>query len=329
MINANALIACTGALFLTASVFAADSSESSKAAHASLTASKATADAVRSHISGLFYGTTAFYRISRSAEYGPAASWDEGEVSYSLTPTLVSVNNKVDPLHSLGTVGVVVAGVEHFDEIDTITGVTLSVDTLSVTSTEIASAGNPAVETAVSGLGFTIAPYFARQLESGWLLDASVGIGASNMKTNTDAVNGKPKSSRLFVSAGFTRNQGLGDDSTLLSTKFAFSYSNDSLKAFSLSDNTSIAASKTTLMQLKGSMGLSWPTDRGTPYVNAGIFLNSFTATGGGSTKPVEHSVTYIAKAGYRVISGDYYGDLSLQMERDKNRFQLYFGRRF
>jgi hypothetical protein len=311
------------------SSFAADSEEGAKTGHAAMTASNATAQTIRSHISGLFFGGTSFYRLSQSRDGDRAAAWDEGQVSFSLTPTIVSVNNKVNPIHNSGTVGVVVGGIEHFDEIDTITGLTLSIDTLRVTSTEIASGANPAVDTRVTGTGLTVAPYFARQLESGWLFDASLGIGSSSMKTNTNAVTAKPKTSRTFVSAGLSKNEGIADDSIILSKKLAFSHSNDSVKAFTLSDNTTISSSRASLSQIKGSLGLSWPSEKGTPYVEAGVSLNSFAASGGGSIKPKEHSATYQGKIGYRVISGDYYGDLSYQMERDKSRLQLYVGRRF
>jgi hypothetical protein len=309
--------------------FAADSNESTKASQAAKAASVATADTIRSHISGLFYGGTPFYRLSQSQNGDRAAAWDEGQISYSITPTVVSLKNTIDPLHNSGTVGVLVTGVEHFDEIDTMTGITLSLDTLSVTSTDVSNGAASAVNTAVRGTGFTVAPYLAKQLESGWLFDTSIGLGSSSIRTNTQGTTASPSTSRMFVSAGLSKVEGLFDDKVLLSTKFAASHSVDSVGAFVLSDATSMSSSKTVLTQIKGGAGLSWPTDDGTPYVDAAFVINSFSATGGGSVKPREYSTALTARVGYRIIKGDVYGDFSTQFERDKTRFQLYVGRRF
>ena len=319
-----------GALLLTSALaFAAGSNESAKTSHAAMAASKATADTIRSHITGLFYGGTSFYRLSQSQNGDRAAAWDEGQISYSITPTIVSLKNTVDPLHNSGTVGVLVTGVEHFDEIDTMTGITLSFDTLSVTSTDVSNGAASAVNTAVRGTGFTVAPYLAKQLESGWLFDTSIGLGSSSLKTNTQGTTASPSTSRMFVSAGLSKVEGLFDDKVLLSTKFTASHSVDSVGAFVLSDATSMSSSKTALTQIKGGAGLSWPSEDGTPYVEAAFLINSFSASGGGSVKPREYSTALSARVGYRIIKGDVYGDFSTQFERDKTRFQLYVGRRF
>lgn len=319
-----------GALLLTSALaFAAGSNESAKTSHAAMAASKATADTIRSHITGLFYGGTSFYRLSQSQNGDRAAAWDEGQISYSITPTIVSLKNTVDPLHNSGTVGVLVTGVEHFDEIDTMTGITLSFDTLSVTSTDVSNGAASAVNTAVRGTGFTVAPYLAKQLESGWLFDTSIGLGSSSLKTNTQGTTASPSTSRMFVSAGLSKVEGLFDDKVLLSTKFTASHSVDSVGAFVLSDATSMSSSKTALTQIKGGAGLNWPSEDGTPYVEAAFLINSFSASGGGSVKPREYSTALSARVGYRIIKGDVYGDFSTQFERDKTRFQLYVGRRF
>ena len=319
-----------GAL-LSASVLAvaAESNESNKTSHAAMAASNATADTIRAHITGLFYGGTSFYRLTQSQNGDRAAAWDEGEISYSITPTIVSLKNKLDPLHNSGTVGVLVTGIEHFDEIDTMTGITLSIDTLGVTSTDVSNGAASAVSTTVRGTGLTVAPYLAKQLESGWLFDASVGLGSSSLKTNTQGTTASPSTSRMFASAGLSKVEGLFDDKVLLSTKFAVAHSVDSVGAFVLSDATTMASSKTVLTQLRGGTGLSWPTDDGTPYVDAAFVINSFSATGGGSVKPREHSTVLSARVGYRIIKGNVYGDFSTHIERDKTRFQVYVGRRF
>ena len=316
-------------LSTSAFTFAAGSNESTKTSYAAMAASNATADTIRSHITGLFYGGTSFYRLSQSQNGDRAAAWDEGQVSYSVTPTIVSIRNKLDPLHNSGNVGVVVTGIEHFDEIDTMMGITLSIDTLNVTSSDVSNGIASAVNTAVRGKGFTLAPYFAKQLESGWLFDASVGLGSSSLKTNTQGTTATPSTSRMFLSAGFSKVEEVFDDSVLLSTKLTASHSIDSVKAFVLSDATAMSSSKSVLTQLKGGAGLSWPGEDGTPYVEATFLINDFSATGGGSVKPREHSTAVSARVGYRVIKGDIYGDFSTQFERDKTRFQLYVGRRF
>lgn len=309
--------------------FAAGSNESTKSSHAAMAASNATAETIRSHITGLFYGGTSFFRLSQSQNGDRAAAWDEGQVSYSVTPTIVSIKNKLDPLHNSGNVGVVVTGIEHFDEIDTMKGITLSIDTLNVTSSDVSNGIASAVNTAVRGKGFTLAPYLAKQLDSGWLFDASAGLGSSSLKTNTQGTTASPSTSRMFLSAGLSKVEGVFDDTVLLSTKLTASHSVDSVGAFVLSDATAMSSSKSILTQLKGSAGLSWPSEDGTPYVEGAFLINSFSATGGGSVKPREHSTVVSARIGYRIIKGDVYGDFSTQIERDKSRFQLYVGRRF
>ena len=80
-------------LSTSAFTFAAGSNESTKTSYAAMAASNATADTIRSHITGLFYGGTSFYRLSQSQNGDRAAAWDEGQVSYSVTPTIVSIRN--------------------------------------------------------------------------------------------------------------------------------------------------------------------------------------------------------------------------------------------
>ncbi len=284
---------------------------------------------VRLHISNLQSGLGIRFGLSQSQDgrNDRAASWDDGVVTYSATPTFVSFNNDIKPLTSKGTVGVVVLGVEHFDEIDTLTGLTLTVDAPSLTSREYLTSTST-LETKVSGSGLTFAPYFARQTEDGGMIDFSAGFGFSNLSTNTGGVTSKPKSTRMFFSLGYTKNSEFGD-SAVLTAKNVVSYSSDSVSAFTMSDNTAIAKSSSNLLQAKLQLGLSWPSDGWTPYAEGGLTINSLGVSNGGGTTPKEHSLTHHARVGLRTMSEDGYADFSVQMEKDKSRVQVYAGFRF
>jgi hypothetical protein len=284
---------------------------------------------VRLHISNLQSGLGMRFGLTRSQDgrNDRAASWDDGIVTYSATPTFVNFNNDIKPLTSKGTVGVVVLGVEHFDEIDTLTGLTLTIDAPNLTSREYITSTST-LDTKVNGSGLTFAPYFAKQTDDGGMVDVSAGFGFSNLSTNTAGVTSRPKSNRMFFSVGYTKNSEFSD-SAVLTAKNIVSYSSDTVGAFTMSDNTAIEKSTSSLMQAKVQLGLSWPSKGWTPYTEGGLTINSLSVSSNSGTTPKEHSLTPHARAGLRTMSEDGYADFSVQMEKDKSRVQVYAGFRF
>lgn len=303
--------------------------EGDRVNRAAFGSTQAAQQVVRLHIANLQSGLGMRFGLTRSEDgrNDRAASWEDGKVTYSATPTFVTFNNDIKPLTNKGTVGVVVLGVEHFDEIDTLTGLTLTVDSPSVTSREYITASST-LDTKVSGAGLTLAPYVARQTDDGAMIDFSAGFGFSNLSTNTAGVTSTPKATRMFFSFGYTKHSEFGEKA-VLTAKSVVSYSSDSVAAFTMSDNTAIGKSSTGLMQGKAQLGLSWPSQGWTPYVEGGLTVNSLGVSNSGGTTPKEHSLTHHARAGMRTMSEDGYADVSVQIEKDKSRIQVYVGFRF
>ena len=264
---------------------------------------------------------------SNGQRNGMAAQFDPEAISYSATPTYATVDNRIEPLLTKGGVGLLILGLEHFDEIDTVTGVTLTIDSTRVTLTERIT-GSADTQASVTGTGYTIAPYIAKQLESGVLLDASLGIGSNGIKINKSGLTGSPATSRMFFAVGATRFDQITKKATL-STKGAFSYSTDKVPGFYLSDNSYSAASDSTLAQFKLTANYSYRLKSATPYVELSTVFNNFTAKGGSGPSPREYSSNIIGAVGLKFSSDNVYGTLRYQAERGKSQVQGYVGYRF
>jgi hypothetical protein len=321
-------------LCLVASSFAATAvaEENNKANAAARAATQATVATLQNHALGYFSGIRPTFRIGRldsatQSPRGAAAQFDPEMVEYSVTPTAVAVNNSIAPILSKGSVGLVILGAEHFDEIDTVMGLTLTIDTSAITVTEISSGGGTAVAT-VNGTGYTVAPYIAKQLESGMLLDASIGLGTSNSSIVRDTLSGKPQASRSFIAVGATKYINLSKKA-LLTTKMAFSLSHDKVGSFALSNGTTSAGSSTSLSQFKLSAQYRYQLEGITPFLEVGLITNSLTAKNSGGETPKEYAVTIPAAVGISFSKGNIYGIVKFQSERGKSQTQAYIGKRF
>ena len=122
--------------------------------------------------------------------------------SFSVTPTVANIDNQITPILTEGQVRLMILGVEWFDELAlTAKGVTFTVDNMDITSTErVPPAAD--VSSSVDGSGYTIAPYFVRQTESGGIHDVSFGIGRNSLKTKSTSTTASLNSSRSFISTG-------------------------------------------------------------------------------------------------------------------------------
>ena len=97
-----------------------------------------------------------------------------------------------------------ILGVEWFDELElTAKGVTFTVDNMDITSTERVPP-QPTCRSTVEGSGYTIAPYFVRQTESGGIHDVSFGIGSNSMDTKSSTTTASLESKRKFISTGYS-----------------------------------------------------------------------------------------------------------------------------
>ena len=321
-----------GLTALTQSANAAD--ESQKVREAARAGTRAALSAIQSYGSMRLLGISPMFSTGKSdqpsidtAPKGQAAQFDPEAITYSATPTYATIDNRIEPLLTKGGVGLLILGLEHFDEIDTVTGVTLTIDSTQVTLTERLP---PAADTqaSVRGTGYTIAPYIAKQLESGVLLDASLGFGSNGLKISKNSLKGSPTSSRMFFAVGATRFDQLSKKATL-STKGAFSYSTDKVPGFYLSDNSYSTASDSTLAQFKFTANYSYKLKSATPFVELSTVFNNFTATGGSGSAPREYSSNIIGAFGMKFSSDNVYGTLKYQFERGKRQLQGYVGYRF
>lgn len=312
---------------------AASAGDSDKANGAAYASTQASVSAIQTFATGHFLGGLRFNLGSNQAPIptarGAAAQFDidPDNISYSITPTYTTVDNQITPLLSSGAVGLLVLGAEHFDDIDTVLGLTLTVDMLRVTITERVPP-TADVNASVSGTGFTIAPYWAKQTEDGYLLDASLGLGVNNMTIDRSGLTGKPSSQRSFIAFGATK-MFAPTKRLMVSSKINYSSSGDTVAAFSLSDGSTSPSSKTTLGQLKVGGSLTYQAKDVSPFAEAYVFTNSFTATGGSGAAPREYGTGVISAIGLKFSGDNKYGIVKYQVEKGKSRFQGYIGLRF
>ena len=323
-------IICGVVLYLPHILLAA---EEEKTVVAAKTSTLSTAELVSSFTTASFFSPVTFYRIQlgdKDSATGMAAG-DDSEfetVSFSVTPTIATIDNNVEPILVSGDVSLAIFGVESFNELDMIAkGVTLTLDRTSVTSTEVV-AGGPNTSSAVSGNGWTIAPYYVKQLENGYLMDINSGYGKNSLKTSSGGVTATPDSTRMFVSVGLSTTETISD-SVYLQYKGAASYTYDRVGSYVQSDNSTVAASTTKLNQLRLGATVSKQMENVVPFVSGTIISNSFSASGGSGTQPREHSFTTLMKVGFNFSHDLIYGSLAFQSERDKNSTQFYIGYRF
>jgi len=305
--------------------------EEKKTVVAAKVATQSTADLVSNFTTASFYNSFGVFRI-QLGEYnnhrGAAAS-DDSEfetISFSVTPTVASIDNRVEPILVKGDVSLVILGIEKFNELDMIAnGITLTLDSTSVTSKEV---GLEDAASAVSGNGWTVAPYHVRQLENGFLLDINTGIGKNRLNTSSSNVTASPVSSRMFISTGLSSTEPLDND-MYLQYKGSLSLTKDKVDSYTQSDNSTVEDSETTLRQIRLGATLTKQLDGWSPFISGTLIGNSFSASGGGGTQPKEHSFTQLMKAGFNFSNDLLYGSFAHQVERDKSSTLFYIGFRF
>jgi hypothetical protein len=221
-----------------------------------------------------------------------------------------------------------ILGVEWFDELElTAKGVTFTVDNMEITSTErVPPAAD--VTSSVDGSGYTIAPYFVRQTESGGIHDVSFGIGKNSMKTKSSSATASLNSDRRFISTGYSSSEALSD-TLLVQYKFTASHTQDSVPAYTQSDGTAVPKSGTKHTQMMAEARFTQDMGGIAPFLGLSLIWNSFTASGGSGPAPREYDYTPLLSVGFNFSNDLLYGMVAMQGERDKKTTQFYIGFRF
>ena len=248
--------------------------------------------------------------------------------SFSVTPTVANIDNQITPILTKGQVKLMILGVEWFDELElTAKGVTFTVDNTDITSTErVPPAAD--VSSSVDGAGYTIAPYFVRQTESGGIHDVSFGIGQNSLKTKSSSATASLKSNRRFISTGYSSAEALSD-TLLVQYKFTASHTQDSVPAYSQSDGTAVPKSGTKHTQMMAEARFTKDMDGIAPFLGVSLIWNSFNASGGSGPAPREYDYTPLLSVGFNFSNDLLYGMVAMQGERDKKTTQFYIGFRF
>ena len=248
--------------------------------------------------------------------------------SFSVTPTVANINNQITPILTEGQVRLMILGVEWFDELElTAKGVTFTVDNMEITSTErVPPAAD--VTSSVDGSGYTIAPYFVRQTESGGIHDVSFGIGKNSMKTKSSSATASLNSDRRFISTGYSSAEALSD-TLLVQYKFTASHTQDSVPAYTQSDGTAVPKSGTKHTQMMAEARFTQDMGGIAPFLGLSLIWNSFTASGGSGPAPREYDYTPLLSVGFNFSNDLLYGMVAMQGERDKKTTQFYIGFRF
>ena len=248
--------------------------------------------------------------------------------SFSVTPTVANIDNQITPILTDGQVRLMILGVEWFDELElTAKGVTFTVDNMDITSTErVPPAAD--VSSSVEGSGYTIAPYFVRQTESGGIHDVSFGIGSNSMDTKSSSTTASLKSKRQFISTGYSSAEALSD-TLLVQYKFTASHTRDDVPSYTQSDGTAVPKSGTKHTQMMAEARFTQDMDGIAPFLGLSLIWNSFSASGGSGPAPREYDYTPLLSVGFNFSNDLLYGMVAMQGERDKKTTQFYIGFRF
>ena len=314
-----------------------DGAQQAKPLSAGTAATRTTMEALSGAISGSFLGGLNMFRMQLGQyegmpERGMSASASESAWSIWATPVYSTVNNRIEPLLSEGSVSLMLAGLEYAYDEFTIMGVSLTRDWARVTSIERVP---PAADrrSAVRGMGYTVAPYVAHQVGPDWLIDFSIGKGVNDLKsTQIDLSVAKPRDERSFASLGATYLKPFAKGA-LFTGKITASLTRDAIDDFvsvlPSGASTPVDGSDARLRQLKIGGQLSQQMGSFSPFLGAYGMANDFSVTTNAPIKPREYDRVVQWVAGVNASSGPIYGALAFQRERDRNQTRVYLGFRF
>ncbi|MFN0163520.1 MAG: autotransporter outer membrane beta-barrel domain-containing protein [Burkholderiales bacterium] len=145
------------------------------------------------------------------------------------------------PRQSSGNIEVGMAGVDYTLASRVIVGVAVAGDRTRIGLNF--NGGN------VSGSGWTIAPYVGIPLNRNWALDATVGMGRTNVDVNSGGGTGTYRSERTIGALGASYRGGTGN--WQLSGRGGLLFANDRLGSYTLSNGTFISDGKVNVTQLR------------------------------------------------------------------------------
>ncbi len=288
------------------------------------TATQATQSAISGAISN-FSGAGMFRMNLSSADESTeitrgASAGDQGSPwTLWATPIVTQVNNRIDPITSKGSVGIVMLGLEHNQDDELIRGVIVAFDRTILET--------PYNSGTVKGNGYTVSPYIALPLNEAWMLDANAGLGKNDQKTNISGTTASPNDDRSLVSIGLTKSQSI--NRWLVNTKLGYSYSRDEVGTYIDSSGASTTTSTSTLNQLKVGVLATHMVGKFKPFVGVYSMFNDFSVSGGSETKPKEYSVTPQLQFGISPSVGPIYAAVVAHVERDRSAIRAYFGYRY
>lgn len=307
-------------------------------AGASVSATRTTVDALSSAITASFLGGLPLFRVQLGSsgwelDRGSAASSGDSPWSLWATPVYSSINNRIEPLLSEGSVSLLIAGIEYAVDDTTVTGIAYTRDSLRIDATErVAGAADRLSR--VSGRGWTIAPYLAHQINAEWLFDVSAGFGVNELKSTqlSDLSVATPKDDRSFAAVGFTYLKPVSKG-LLLTGKIGFSVTRDKIDDFPSTPTSgsvlSLPGSEARLKQFRLGGQLSYQMGSFSPFVGAYGLLNDFSVATTGLVTPREYGEVAQFVAGVNASSGPVYGAFTLLHERDRSQARVYFGFRY
>jgi len=252
---------------------------------------------------------------------GAAASGDsDSPWTLWATPVFNNVSNRISPVTSKGSVNLLLLGLEHNQDDELIRGVIVAFDQADITT--------PYNSGIVKGNGYTVSPYLAMPFAQSWILDASLGFGRNELKTNVSGTTATPSSERSLAAIGITHNH-MTKTKWLISSKAGYSYARDEIASYTDSSAASTAASSSTLGQIRIGVNSSYTGSKFKPFIGVYQHFNDFTVTGGSTTKPREYSTTPQLQLGLSPSSGPWYASLISVIERDRSAIRFYVGYRY
>jgi hypothetical protein len=252
---------------------------------------------------------------------GAAASGDsDSPWTLWATPVLNNVSNRISPITSKGNVNLLLLGLEHNQDDELIRGVIVAFDQADITT--------PYNSGIVKGNGYTLSPYLAMPFSDTWILDASVGVGRNELKTNVSGTTATPSSDRSLAAIGVTHNH-MTKTKWLISFKAGYSYARDEIGSYTDSSAASTAASSSTLSQIRVGVNSSYTGSKYKPFIGVYQHFNDFTVSGGSATKPREYSSTPQLQLGLSPSSGPWYASLVSVTERGRSAIRFYVGYRY
>jgi hypothetical protein len=255
------------------------------------------------------------------AQRGAAASGDsDSPWTLWATPVVNKVSNRISPITSEGSVNLLLVGIEHNQDDELIRGVIVAFDQADITT--------PYNSGVVRGSGYTLSPYLAMPFAQNWILDASLGIGRNELKTNVSGATATPSSDRSLAAIGVTHNH-ITKTKWLISSKAGYSYARDDIGGYTDSLAATTAASSSTLSQIRVGVNASYTGSKYKPFIAIYQHFNDFTVSGGSATKPREYSATPQLQLGFSPSSGPWYASLVSVTERGRSALRFYVGYRY